>query len=365
MPVFPPALPPRHRLIDVAPLALGAVGMATAAGALSRIDGHPTAVGVAAGALAVTAVAQLMASARFIVLDRRVLRRNAILDSTSSDVVLLLENDRIVQAGGATLRLLGCAPEALLGADARLVLPFVQTEEFERLILRGHTDRPKPVVAENVRLLLHDGRTPTVDLVVHHPDEPAAVNATIVRLIDATDRHHLTERLGNVGALDPVTGLANRERTLELGSAALHRAKRSGEHLAVLAVHLDGLAIISQTFGAHIADEVVRTCAGRFSAALRTEDTQGRHSDDVLVAIAGGMAQDIGRGYAVDVADRITESLSSPIFLDGHSVTIHPWIGIAHRARNSGNPQIEELLAEALLGMEEVRRSTTRWAALD
>ncbi len=321
-------------------------------------------MGALIGGSVVTGVSLVVAYASLFGHDRRSRRRSTILDATSGDVLLIVSDDRIVQAGGATLRLLGCAPEALLGCDARVVLPFADPDDFERLILRGHTDRPKPVVAENVRLRLHDGRTPTVDLVVHQPDD-ASVDGMVVRLVDATDRFHLHERLGKVGALDPVSGLANRERTLELGSAALHRAKRTGEHLAVLAVHLDGLSAIAETFGNHVADEVVRVSSSRFATALRTEDPRGRHDEDVLVAIAGGMAQDIGRGYAVDVADRVTESLSSPIYFDGHTLQLHPWIGIAHRAKTSGNPQIEDLLNEALESMREVRRATTRWAALD
>lgn len=351
-------------MADTAPVILGAVGSAVAVGALIHLNASPARLGVLIGGVAVTFASLAVASARLIGQDRRSRRRSAILDATSSDVLLILSNDRIVQAGGATLRLLGCAPEALLGSDARVVLPFADSGDFERLILRGHTDRPKPVVAENVRLQLHDGRTPTVDLVVHQPGD-ACIDDTIVRLVDATDRYHLRERLGNVGAVDPVSGLANRERTIELGSAALHRAKRTGEHLAVLAVHLDGLLAIAETFGSHVADEVVRVSSTRLATALRTEDLRGRHDEDVLVAVAGGMAQDIGRGYAVDVADRVTESLSSPIYFDGHTLQLRPWIGIAHRAKTSGNPQIEDLLSEALHSMEEVRRATTRWAALD
>ena len=364
MSVLPPTVPPRNRVIDTTPVVVGIAGSAVAAAALVSLNAGPVRIGVLIGGVVASAAALIFASARTINQDRRASRRSAILDATSSDVLLIVSNDRIVQAGGATLRLLGCAPEALLGSDARIVLPFADPDDFERLILRGHTDRPKPVVAENVRLQLHDGRTPTIDLVVHQPVD-ASVDGTIVRLVDATDRYHLRERLSNVGALDPVSGLANRERTIELGSAALHRAKRTGEHLAVLAVHLDGLAAIAETFGAHVADEVVRVSSSRLATALRTEDIRGRHDVDVLVAVAGGMAQDIGRGYAVDVADRVTESLSSTIYFDGHTLQLHPWIGIAHRAKSSGNPQIEDLLNEALQGMEEVRRATTRWAALD
>lgn len=343
---------------------VGACGSAATVGALIHLNASPVRMGVLIGGMLATSAGLVLTSARLLIHDRRVRRRSAVLDATSSDVLLIVSNDRIVQAGGATLRLLGCAPEALLGCDARVVLPFADPQDYERLILRGHTDRPKPVVAENVHLQLHDGRATTIDLVVHQPDD-ASVDGTVIRLVDATDRYHLRERLGNVGALDPVSGLANRERTLELGSAALHRAKRTGEHLAVLAVHLDGLSAIAETFGNHVADEVVRVSSDRLATALRTEDPRGRLDEEVLIAVAGGMAQDIGRGYAVDVADRVSESLSSPIYLDGHTLQLHPWIGIAHRAKTSGNPQIEDLLNEALESMREVRRATTRWAALD
>ncbi len=336
----------------------------SAAVGLARVDTNPTTAALLVGGVALPFAAMVTVSARLLHRDRLAADRSSIFDVTSSDVVLVVENDTIVQAGGATLRLLGCDSEALIGGDTRSVLPFVNPEDFERLVLRGHTDRPKPVVAENVRLRLHDGREPVVDLVVHEPDD-ASLSGTLVRLIDATDRHHLLERLGHVGSLDPITGLANRERTLELGAAALHRAKRTGEHLAVLAINLDGLKAITDAFGSHVSDEVVRVSAARLATALRSEDIRGRHSDDVFIAVAAGMAQDIGRGYAVDVADRVTESLATPIYFDGHELVLRPWIGVAHRARTSGNPEIEDLVSEAILGMEEVRRATTRWTAMD
>ena len=363
MSATPPSLAPRRHIVEPLLLVTGAAGAVCAAAGLTDISPTPTATALLVSGVALPFAALLSLSARMRHRERLARQRTDILDATSSDVVLIVANDRIVQAGGATLRLLGCSPDALVDGIAHDVLPFVDPADFERLLLRAHTDRPRPVVAENVHLQLHDGRTPTVDLVMHQPDDPS-LRGTVVRLIDATDRHHLMQRLGNVGALDPVSGLANRERIIELGEAALHRAKRTGEHLAVLAIHLDGLQAINETFGAGIADEVVRASAARLASALRTEDLRGRHADDVFIAVAGGMAQDIGRSYAVDVADRITESLSAPIMFDGHELALRPWIGVAHRAQTSGNPGIEELLSEALLGMDEVRRATTRWSNL-
>ena len=360
----PPAIPRRRRRGDLALLLIGAGGAISAAIGLAQVDTNPTTAGLLVGGVGLPFAAMVTASARSHHRDRMAAGRSTIFDVTSSDVILIVENSIVVQAGGATLRLLGCGREALIGGDSRSVLPFVNPEDFERLVLRGHTDRPKPVVAENVVLQLHDGRRPVVDLVVHQPDDPS-LHGTLVRLIDATDRHHLLERLGNVGSLDPISGLANRERTLELGAAALHRAKRTGEHLAVLAIHLDGLSAVTDAFGSHVSDEVVRVSAARLATALRSEDIRGRHGDDVFIALAAGMAQDIGRSYAVDVADRVSESLSTPIFFDGHELQLRPWIGVAHRARSSGNPEIEDLVAEAILGMEEVRRATSRWTAMD
>lgn len=361
---MPPSLPVHRRLGELACLLAGAGGAVCAAVGLTALDTDPSTAGLLAAGVALPFAGLIVASARTRLIERAAVRRAQTLDETSTDVLLIVDDDRIVQAGGATLRLLGCSAAALIGESARFSLPFAEPEEYERLLLRSYSDRPRPVVAERVRLSLHDGRTPTVDLVIHQATEPAG-REVIVRLVDASDRQHLLDRLGNVGALDPVSGLANRERTIELGDTALHRARRTGEHLAVLAIHLEGLEIITDTFGGHVADEVVRASAARLASALRAEDVRGRHANDVFIAVIGGMIQEIGRSYAVDVADRITVSLARPIYFDGHELTVRPWVGVAHRSQTSGNPAIEDLLEEALGSMDEIRRVTSRWTALD
>lgn len=360
MPVSPPSLPQGRNVGELVLLALGAAGSVAAGVGLTEMSAPPLATGLIITGITLPFAALLGTCARARQLRRRAMRRAEILDATSTDVVLVITDGRIVQAGGATGRLLGCAPDVLLHEVAQHALPLIDPSDFERLLLRAHTDRPRPVVATNVGLKLHDGRTPTVDLVMHQPDDPS-LRDTIVRLIDATDRYDLLQRLGNVGALDPVSRLDNRQRLVEQGDAALRRAKRTGEHVAVLAIHLDGLQAINEAFGPAVTNEVVLALASRLAAVLRTEDLRGRHADDVFIAIVAGMAQDIGRGYAVDVADRITESLAAPIFLGTHELALKPWIGIAHRSNASGNPDIEDLVSESLISMNEVRRSTTRW----
>ena len=358
-----PSLPQRRSIGEIAVLSIAIAGAVAAGVGIGRIAAPPLATGLIIGGVALPLGAVLVAAALARRHEGLIHRRNEILDATSSDVVLVLVGERIVRAGGATLRLLGCSPDVLLNERALHALPLIDPVDFERLLLRAHTDRPRPVVEENVCLQLHDGRTPTVDLVMHQPDDPA-LRGTIVRLIDATDRQLLLQRLSDVAALDPVSRLANHQRLTELGDAALHRARRTGEHLAVLAIHLDGMKAISEAFGANVANEVIVESAARLAAVLRTEDLRGRHGEDVFVAIVAGMAQDIGRSYAVDVADRITESLAGPIFLSGHELALKPWIGIAHRSNAAGNPGIEDLVSESLISMAEVRRATTRWTNL-
>lgn len=81
-----------------------------------------------------------------------------------------------------------------------------------------------------------------------------------------------TVRLNRMATLDPLTGVWNRRRFLELAAAELARARRYGRHLGVFLLDLDGFKAVNDAHGDAVGDAVLRAVVKRIRAALRISD---------------------------------------------------------------------------------------------
>jgi diguanylate cyclase (GGDEF)-like protein len=112
----------------------------------------------------------------------------------------------------------------------------------------------------------------------------AAQRELIVRDVELAEAHHaLAETQRQVEHLrrhDPLTGLASRSAFSERAEEEFARARRFGAPLALVRLHLEGLAGVEDLLSRAVADEV-RAQAGRLLAArLRSIDLSARWSED-------------------------------------------------------------------------------------
>jgi diguanylate cyclase (GGDEF)-like protein len=136
----------------------------------------------------------------------------------------------------------------------------------------------------------------------------------------------LQEDLAHQVGHDPLTGLANRSRMMELIEAALHRGQRSGSLVGVLFIDLDHFKVVNDVFGHGAGDEVLRISANRMLSLVRAGDTVGRLGGDEFVALIEPLSSP---AELVALADRLIAALSDPIQIRGQDVTIGASIGAA------------------------------------
>lgn len=118
--------------------------------------------------------------------------------------------------------------------------------------------------------------------VITPTDDGAGGTAFVGNAIDVTELRHAEEQIRRLVLLDALTGRFNRAGLLEFLRKELSRAHRTGRHLAVLVLDLDGLREDGgQLAGAH-REVVLRTIAERWGRRIRGSDSLARFEDDVF-----------------------------------------------------------------------------------
>jgi diguanylate cyclase (GGDEF)-like protein len=122
--------------------------------------------------------------------------------------------------------------------------------------------------------------------------------------------HAATTELHERALRDPLTGLANRQLLEDRLQHALARACRDGEHLALLAINLDGFKPINDSFGLPAGDHVLRETARRLQSLARSDDTLARLAADEFVLMREG---DVSEATLAQVAQRLLDALAEPL----------------------------------------------------
>jgi diguanylate cyclase (GGDEF)-like protein len=128
------------------------------------------------------------------------------------------------------------------------------------------------------------------------------------------------------GLYDDITGLPNRAALLDHLRQAIQEAIRTNTHLALLFIDLDHFKVISQAFGHHIGDALLRNVAERLRHNLPDPDSVSHLGGDIFACLL----RDMGDANALrTVADRVMEALAPAIMLKDLSFKVSASIGAA------------------------------------
>jgi diguanylate cyclase (GGDEF)-like protein len=94
-----------------------------------------------------------------------------------------------------------------------------------------------------------------------------------------------TDEVFKLALLDPLTGLYNRRCGEQRLAEEILRSQRYGHPLTVIALDLNGLKYINDTFGHAAGDELIKCFAGRINKAIRGSDLAVRQGGDEFLLL--------------------------------------------------------------------------------
>ena len=166
------------------------------------------------------------------------------------------------------------------------------------------------------------------------------------------DNARLFEQVQHLAVSDPLTGLANYRRLLDVLESETERTNRNGRPFSVLLLDLDGLKKINDTYGHLTGSRALCRLADTLRIHCRAIDTAARYGGDEFALILPESQEP----EAQQVAARIRDVLAH----DAETPTLSASIGIATYTGNG--ERIEKLLAEAdehLYAEKALRRPPT------
>src|SRR6266853_1186531 len=171
------------------------------------------------------------------------------------------------------------------------------------------------------------------------------------------DNARLFEQVHHLAVSDPLTGLANYRRLLDVLENETERTDRSGRPFSVLLLDLDGLKIINDSYGHLVGSRAICRLADILRIHCRAVDTAARYGGDEFALVLPESQEDEAHRVANRIRDVLASDTEPPVLSASIGISIY---------RGDGE-RIEKLLSEADqdLYAEKAKRGRRASAAPD
>jgi diguanylate cyclase (GGDEF)-like protein/PAS domain S-box-containing protein len=248
-------------------------------------------------------------------------QQNTIIESDWVGV-LRSRNRKITWVNKAATRILGHAPEILIGSSTRILS--ADDETYDRIGREAYPLLRKGAAYHTVvRVRTASGDVAWIDFSGANLTD----GETVWMFVNIDALKHSEQRAQEIALHDALTGLANRRLLDEELRLALAQASRKGHEVAVCFMDLDGFKPVNDQYGHDAGDEVLRQIADRLQHEVRDHDLVARigGGEFVIVLVAMDAKTDVD-----PVIQRCMAAVKEPMELaDGQSVSVGCCIGVA------------------------------------
>jgi diguanylate cyclase (GGDEF)-like protein/PAS domain S-box-containing protein len=154
-------------------------------------------------------------------------------------------------------------------------------------------------------------------------------------LYDITDRKQAEEYVQHLAYHDPLTELPNRMLLRDRLNQALALAECDKSAVVLMFVDLDGFKPVNDAYGHDVGDLLLKAVAKRLRDCVRRSDSVARIGGDEFIILLTTIET---TENAMEVAEKIRQSLNESFVLAGHTLHISSSIGVAtypDHARNA------------------------------
>lgn len=244
----------------------------------------------------------------------------AALEAAANPILISRRDGTIIWVNQAFEHLSGYTREEALGQSTSLLKSGQQSDSFFSnmwdTILSGHKWRGELVNRRKDGSLYQEEMT-----ITPVKNDAGEISHFIAIKLDITERKLAEEQILQLALTDPLTGLANYRRLLDVLDSEIKRFGRSARPFAVLLLDLDGLKNINDAHGHLVGSRALARVANTLRIHCRAVDTAARYGGDEFVVVLPETEYEAAR----HVAQRISLELKQ----DGEEPAISVSVGIA------------------------------------
>ena len=275
--------------------------------------------------------------------------RTQAMEAVANGILTTDPKGVITWANSALTHMTGYSRDELMAKPLRILRSGHHPDSFFKdirdRVLRGEVWRGRVINRHK------DGHLYTAEQTISPVrDTTGRISQFVIIQEDISERLKAQDELIRLAQYDTLTNLPNRNLFMEHLSAAIARAKRAGDMVAVLLLDLDNFKFVNSTYGHQVGDALLIAAKEKLAALLRTTDTLARLDGDEFAVLIEGV-KDMGAANAT--IRRLFEALWEQVVIEGHTLKPGASAGVAMYPKDDKEPT--HLLADAELAMYQAK----------
>jgi diguanylate cyclase (GGDEF)-like protein/PAS domain S-box-containing protein len=257
--------------------------------------------------------------------DEESLRLAASVFSTSQEGILISDtNNKIIDINPAFTHLTGYSRQEAIGRNPSFLSagrqgPSFYKEMWEKLSTTGEWQGEIWNQRKSGEIF------PEVLSIVAVKDAEGDLQHYVGAFSDISMIKQHEADLDRIAHYDMLTSVPNRRLLRDRLDQSIAHTIRHGKNLAVCYLDLDGFKPINDQFGHEAGDLMLVQTARRLESMSRAEDTVARLGGDEFVLLWNDIDS---KSDCIHALDRVLETISQPINLNGESISVSASIGV-------------------------------------